>query len=412
MASTVKIHAVSYSFVVQVKREFMASALYDGAVDPPAPLLLYSYSIMLNYGPEYLEMGKRFAMFQETRARIGGIEGRAIAFMRRFKEPIGVVHIVVLLDQELSVDDAIEALASNAEVDGISVQEYVKRMAGVSGSGPMFGYRIAFLEAPQVLSEAELYGIVELDPTYSQASDRVVHEVVSGDVSMIKGIALYFASAGGTVIYSSSPVQFVRAITNLPPQEVERALASASAAFNSRGWTMQDLAVLLMPYLDYVAELELVVVEGGLLKLYESTLASTRRTKREMARIKARITNALEFYYALRYIRYYGAARAAVAASRAIGIDQMRAAFEDRMKLLSDSIEMGHQLELENWNKLLTYTIAGMSFASLTLSFIEGYYRKIFPLAVVASVLAVTSAFLIIIILLYERVTRRASLEQ
>ncbi len=411
MGSRVRLHAILYSFVLAPAGSDSCAAgtetLTYGSENAPALLLLYVHSILLNYGQDYLNLGSKFKLDAETRADVGGREARAIVFSRCFGEIVMIVNVLLLVDLDLNVDEMIDLLDSDPEVNGVPIRDYAGRFAHSSKCRVRLSYRFVFLEQGARLTKSELYGLAELDPTYEQASDSVIMDVLDGNVSMIRGIRFYFSTRSATVIYNSHPEGFVKAINNFDQGEIGEVLKRASDVMKVKGWHGVDRAIEAMPFLDYAVEIEVVLVEGGLLKMYEEMLTGSRRTRDEIANIKSRITATLDFYYTARYTKYHGAAIALEAASRAMGIGLIRSSFEDRMRLLGEAIETGHQLAIERWNKLLTYTLAAMTFASIALTFIIAYFHSLLPVITIAAVFSVTVGFLLVIIALYERLAMR-----
>ncbi len=311
-------------------------------------------------------------------------------------EPVDTKELINALDEmRVEVEDRI-----GGTVVSRNVAEHAREvLGGQAGPGQDFDmYFMVFLRWPDP-DEKEIYGILELDPNYEYISDSLVRDVLSREGSMIKNIRLYYSSEVSLVVFEDEPCRYIRAITN---SEYESYLDDAMKTFAECAPKSRRGCCMFYAMLNYIVEVEPLRIEHFLLNNIVGRITIEGKGKKEIALLKKELANGIDFYYSLLSATYAGVSRAIVKAREAMGIDELRGFLNMKMGFLSDAVETDHQLQLEKWNKYLTYTIASLGFASLAFSFVRSYFY-LNPLQGVALLLAFTLVFLFLISRLFER---------
>ena len=358
-------------------------------------LLALLHSLKINFGQAYADMpeltlflGKHGAFSEEF-----GLKGSAYIYLRSFPAFIDSVIVLIILEpKDLSTDELIDLQSRGSfKIDGLEVDEFLNKLLGDSRSRQKEVYSSLFLRESFKPDDRELYGIIESDPGYREVSMNVVKEVVSKNASMIEGVDLFYSQNGMCVIFYDEPLSKYEAVTDLSLQEF---LDRASEEFRECRGPLREVDPHLPLFIDYLVEAEPLRLQHLLLSLYEVKMKVGRKTKSEMAKLKAELTEVLDFYYAIASTIYKGVKRALIIGEREMGIGDLKQIFDQKIKLLSESIEMYHDLEVERWNMLFTYTLAAMGFASLLLAFLIAFFKREGPLNI--AILLIISSMLFI----------------
>ncbi|MGC9209201.1 MAG: hypothetical protein ACP5GH_05085 [Nitrososphaeria archaeon] len=383
--------------------------------DASEELLSYLYAQQTEYGDKYT---RGFGPIFHEELVSGVINGKIRAkkadlFIKIYNGWIAVLDYVLTFSGEpVDTRELISALYEmrvqvedriGGTVVSRNLTEHAREvLGGQAEPGQDFDkYFVVFLRWPDP-DEKEIYGILELDPNYEYISDSLVRDVLSREGSMIRNIRLYYSSEVSLVVFEDEPCRYIRAITN---SEYESYLDDAIRAFEKCAPKSRRGCCMLYAMMNYVVEVEPLRIERFLLNNIIERITIEGKGKKEMALLKKELANGIDFYYSLLSATYAGVSRAIVKAREAMGIDELRGFLNIKMGFLSDAVETDHQLQLEKWNKYLTYTIASLGFAPLAFSFVRSYFY-LNPLQGVALLLAFTIVFLFLISKLFERFLR------
>jgi len=403
-----KLLAIGYAYVLESERKLeereysKTISFYKSKEEckASAELLTFLHSLKINFGTTYIEMSEITGFFGKYKAsnRELSIEGDAYVYFRSFLGSINSIIVLIILNPKYIATDELILFQNNGllYIDGMSLENFLTSLLPSLKLKYKEPYNAVFLEETEKPEDKELYGLIESDPGYTQANLNVVNEVISKNASMIEGIDLFYSKNNMTVMFYSEPLDKFMPITNLSLNNFPENIANEFKECKNHH---ENIDPLLPVFIDYLVEIEPLRLQHFLLSVYEIKMKLSQKTKNQMAKLKAELTEMLDFYYAIASTIYKGVERAMVIGEREMGIDDLRFIFNEKISLLSESIEMSHELELERWNMLFTYTLAAMGFASLLDAFLTTFFKWEGPVNV--AILLVFGSFIFILLASY-----------
>ena len=374
---------------------------------------LILYSTLLNFGQDYLKLGQVIFEVPGISAEIQySTNLQSKLFVKASDSGVFIFYFLINFGGvSKSTDEIIQMLGGRSlkfklNEDLLTAEEVVQRVLNNlrKHSGAITVYFVTYLQKYEDIGPDELYGMTNIDPTYSYAKENLVSKILNNDASMLKNIKLYFGINGAIVMYESDPVNLLPGIINYSITDAGRDIAQylESAGYMAR---ISD-ALNISPYIDYMVEIEPLRVEITLLKDYDERIRTGRKSKGDIATLKSELTEQLDFYYSITNTRYSGVSMAMKVAAQVMGVDDLNKMMEERLRLVGESVEINHQLKLEFINVTFTYMLAAFGFASLLMIFLFNYYRWINPTALAISVVILTIAFLILIKVVLKIISR------
>ncbi len=373
-------------------------------------LLAFLHSLNINFGKPYVEMPDLIGFIGKLKAedRSNGLYGDAYVFFTGFPEnAYSIIVIIKLNPKALTINNLIEIQIKNLwEIEGINIESFISSFIKNLKLKTIYSehYTAIFLSEKENLNENEIYGLVELDPGYSDASPEIVKEVITKNASMVDGVSLYYSVENMVVIFHKDPLEKFLAITNLNLSEF---FDKISSEFEQCKLSVKDVTPYLAIFIDYLAEIEPLRLQHLLLSVYEMKIKLGDKSKHEMAKLKADITDMLDFYYVISSVIYKGVKRALLIGEKEMGIIDLKRIFDEKMDLMAASIEMSHELEIERWNVLFTYILAAMGFASLALIYLITFYASEGPFFIALLLVFSTVVFIFLTLLLFPKVLKR-----
>ena len=377
---------------------------------PSQELFAFMHSILINFGEEYLNMAELNGFEGVHRAynREHGLEGDAYVFMRDFK--IGLASVVVLItlqEKELSAESIIGLQAGGSwQIEGMDIDGYIAALMDSIKKRVKYSekYVTVFLKENERVDDRELYGLIELDPGYEGASLGTVHKTVSKDASMIDGIRLFYSRDSMVLFFYDDPVKRFTEITNL---KITDYAAQIEGRFQSCGHAGSPVSPIVPVFLDYLVEIEPLRLQHLMLSAYGVRMKAGGKSKDEMAKLKEDATLMLDFYHVISASMYRGVKEAMKIGQENMGINDLKIIFDEKMNLTAESIEMKHQLVLEKWNRLFTYTLAAVGFASVMAEFLLAYLKLEGPAGTALILVSSTLLFIFIVWVILSMVLKR-----
>lgn len=360
-------------------------------------LLTFLHSLNINFGTYYIEtseitgfLGKYKAFNTELK-----LEGYAYVYFRSFPTFINSITVLIILHpKEIETHELIEFRNKDSfQVEGVPLESFITSLLPTLKLKYKEKYEAVFLKETEKPDDRELYGIIESDPGYVDISLNVINDVVSKNASMIEGIDLFYSKNGMTVMFYDDPLNKYLSITNL---SIHNFPENITSEFKECKNYTDILEPYLPVFIDYLVEIEPLRLQHFLLSLYKIKIRLSERTKNQMAKLKAELTDMLDFYYTIASTIYRGVKRAIAIGEEEMGINDLKLIFNEKMNLLSESIEMYHELELERWNMLFTYTLAAMGLASLLEAFLIAFFKWEGPINI--AVLIIFGSFIFILL--------------
>ncbi|MGC8558385.1 MAG: hypothetical protein ACP5NC_05265 [Nitrososphaeria archaeon] len=405
-----KIMAAGYVYTFDIERSTAAGLKsYRTAREclPSQELFAFMHSVLINFGVEYLNMAELNAFEGVHKAYNGqyGLEGDAYIFIRDFK--IGLASVVVLIllkEKELSAKDIIELQAGCSwQIEGMDIDGYIAALMNSVKKKYSEKYAAVFMRE-DIIDDRELYGIIELDPGYEGAGLRTVSKTVSNDASMIDEIMLYYSMDSMVVLFRDEPVKRFTEITNLKVTDYAEQLEDQ---FRPCGHAKSTVDKMVPVFLDYLVEIEPLRLQHLMLASYGVRMKAGGKSKDEMARLKEDATIMLDFYHVISASMYRGVKEAMEIGQENMGINDLKRIFDEKMNLLAESIEMKHQLLLEKWNRLFTYTLAAVGFASVVEEFLFAYFKPEAPASMAFILISSTLLFILVVWAILSTVLKR-----
>ncbi|MDP8023416.1 MAG: hypothetical protein ACP5LF_05315 [Nitrososphaeria archaeon] len=372
--------------------------------------LAFLHSLNINFGKPYVEMSDLIGFRGKLKAedRSNGLSGDAYVFFRSFPENIYSIIVIIMLNPKaLTINNLIEIQTKSLwKIEGIDIESFINSFIKNLKLKTIYSerYSAIFLSGKENFSEKEIYGLVELDPGYSDISTEILKEVITKNASMVDGVSLYYSVGNMVVIFHKDPLEKFLAITNLNLSEF---FDKISSEFDQCKLQVRDVNPHLAIFIDYLVEIEPLRLQHLLLSVYEMKIKLGSKSKHEMARLKADITDMLDFYYVISSVIYKGVKRALILGEKEMGIVDLKRIFDEKMDLMAESIEMYHELEIERWNVLFTYILAAMGFASLALIYLINFYAREGPFFIALLLIFSTVIFIFITLLLFPKVLKR-----